>query len=65
MQPGNPPVDYATPSPPGQRTPPLLVAVAWLVVGIPAAWGVSQTVMRSLDLFRSQPAAPAATQVVK
>jgi len=33
------------------RTPPLLLIVAWLVVGIPAAWGVSQTVMRSMDLF--------------
>ena len=33
------------------RTSPLLLLVAWLVVGIPAAWGVSQTVIRSLDLF--------------
>ena len=39
-----------------RRTSPLLLIVAWLVVGIPAAWGVSQTVMRSLDLFKSSPA---------
>ena len=38
------------------RTSPLLLIVAWLVVGIPAAWGVSQTVIRSLDLFKSPPA---------
>ena len=37
------------------RTSPLLLIVAWLVVGIPAAWGVSQTVMRSLDLFKASP----------
>jgi hypothetical protein len=51
------PADERTP-----RTSPLLLIVAWLVVGIPAAWGVSQTVMRSLDLFiapapTTQPAA--------
>ena len=38
-----------------KRTSPMLLIVAWLVVGIPAAWGVSQTVMRSLDLFKSPP----------
>ena len=43
------------------RTSPLLLIVAWLVVGIPAAWGVRQTVMRSLDLFRAPPAPPALT----
>jgi hypothetical protein len=26
--------------------------IAWLWVGIPLAWGVSQTVIRSLDLFK-------------
>jgi hypothetical protein len=38
------------------RTSRLLLLVAWLVVIIPAAWGVSQTVMRSLDLFSAPPA---------
>jgi hypothetical protein len=28
------------------------VAVAWLIVGIPLLWGVSQTFMKSLDLFK-------------
>jgi len=26
--------------------------VAWTLVGIPLAWGVSQVVVKSLDLFR-------------
>jgi hypothetical protein len=28
------------------------VAIAWLVVGIPLLWGVSQTFEKSLALFR-------------
>jgi hypothetical protein len=27
------------------------VAIAWLVVGIPLLWGVSQTFVKSLALF--------------
>ena len=30
----------------------LLVALAWLYVGIPLAWGVTQTVLKSIALFR-------------
>jgi len=52
----------------GPRTSPALVAVAWLVVGVPLAWGVAQTVTKSLDLFRpaqaqaaANPTAPAQT----
>jgi len=37
-------------------TSPLLLIVAWLIVGIPAAWGVTQTVKRSMDLFKAPPA---------
>lgn len=40
---------------PIQRTPCALVCLAWLIVSIPAGWGISQTVMRSLDLFKSPP----------
>jgi hypothetical protein len=36
----------------------LLLVFAWLVVGIPAAWGVTQTVKQSLNLFRAPPANP-------
>lgn len=28
------------------------IAFAWVFVGLPLLWGVSQTVMKSLDLFR-------------
>jgi hypothetical protein len=57
-------VQNATPAP--HRTSPLLLIVAWLVVGIPAAWGVSQTVMRSLDLFKSPPpTAPTTTPIAR
>jgi hypothetical protein len=30
----------------------LKLAIAWIVVGIPALWGVSQVVAKSLALFR-------------
>ena len=43
------------------RTSPLLLLVAWLVVGLPAAWGVTQTVKRSMDLFTS-PTTPTTSQ---
>jgi hypothetical protein len=35
---------------------PLLI-VAWLVVGIPAGWGVYQTVLKSMALFTAPAAA--------
>jgi hypothetical protein len=47
-----------------RRTSPLLLVVAWLVVGIPAAWGVSQTIIRSLDLFITPYSTSAASQPV-
>ena len=28
------------------------VVVAWMVVGVPLAWGVLQVIAKSLDLFR-------------
>jgi hypothetical protein len=33
-----------------RQTVPLVVA--WLVVGVPLAWGVLQVIRKSLDLFR-------------
>ncbi|MEO7964307.1 MAG: oxalate:formate antiporter [Gemmatimonadaceae bacterium] len=30
----------------------LELAISWLVVGIPAAWGIWQVVIKSLALFR-------------
>lgn len=32
------------------------VAVAWLVVGLPAAWGVYQTGLKAKNLFAPPPA---------
>ncbi len=31
---------------------PVSIALAWIAVGIPLAWGVYQTVIKSLALFR-------------
>ena len=55
-------IDYETKEP--SSTSPALLIVAWLIVLIPAAWGVSQTVTKSMDLFRS-PAPPPATSQTK
>ena len=41
------------------RSQALLVAIAWLVVILPTAWGLSYTVKNALKLFQSQPAATA------
>jgi hypothetical protein len=30
----------------------IAVALAWLAVGIPLAWGVAQTLVKSLALFK-------------
>ncbi len=42
------------------RTSNLLVALAWVVVTIPMAWGVYQSVVKSLPLFgvSSTPTSP-------
>ena len=45
-------------------TPRILIALAWLFVGIPGAWGVSQTVSKSMALFNAPPPAPATAPVV-
>ena len=34
------------------RSSPLALVLAWLVVGIPLAWGVSQTIIKSMALFK-------------
>ncbi len=35
-----------------KKTSPALIAAAWLLVSIPAAWGVFYTLMNALKLFR-------------
>jgi hypothetical protein len=34
------------------KSSPVSIALAWLAVGIPLAWGVAQTIVKSLALFR-------------
>jgi hypothetical protein len=34
------------------KTSPILILAAWLVVSIPAAWGVYYTLMNALKLFQ-------------
>ena len=41
------------PEPHGRQCPAWLIVAAWLFVGIPLLWGVSQTFLKSLDLFRA------------
>jgi hypothetical protein len=40
-----------------QKTPGILILLAWLFVGIPLAWGVSQTMRNAMNLFNSTPPA--------
>jgi hypothetical protein len=35
-----------------KTTSPLLIALAWFVVGIPFLWGFSQTVQKATALFQ-------------
>jgi hypothetical protein len=35
----------------GTTTPPVLVALAWLLVGVPLAYGLWQTLVRASALF--------------
>jgi hypothetical protein len=42
-----------------KRTPVVLVALAWLFVGLPWTWGVTQLWKNARKLFQSPPAATA------
>ena len=35
-----------------KQTPTMAVLIAWIIVGIPLAWGVYQTFIKSLALFQ-------------
>ena len=45
-----------------KTTSPLLIVAAWLIVGIPAAWGVYNTALNAKKLFAAPPPAPPVTQ---
>ena len=49
----NPTMNYNSPDAHASTTNPVLIIAAWLLVGLPLAWGVSQTFLKSLDLFRA------------
>lgn len=49
---GPTPMDRAS-----KPTSPLAIALAWLVVALPLGWGVYQSVVKSLPLFRTETAA--------
>ena len=34
-----------------KKSSPLMIALAWLIVSIPAAWGVYNTVLNAMKLF--------------
>jgi hypothetical protein len=42
-----------------KKTSALAIAVAWLIVGIPAGWGVYNTALNARKLFLPAPVVPA------
>jgi hypothetical protein len=40
----------------GTKTPGIVILLAWLFVGVPLIWGVSQTFKNALNLFKTPPA---------
>jgi hypothetical protein len=42
-----------------KKSSPALVALAWLIVIVPTAWGLNYTVQNAMKLFTSTPAASA------
>ena len=38
---------------------PAVVAIAWILVGVPLAWGVYKSALNAVKLFQPQPAATA------
>ena len=47
-----------------QKSSPVLIAAAWLLVLVPTGWGLTYTVQNAMKLFTSAPppAAPAVSQ---
>jgi hypothetical protein len=48
-----------------KKTPAALIALAWLFVGLPWAWGVTQLWKNARKLFQSPPVATAPTAPTK
>jgi hypothetical protein len=45
--------------PTAKKSSPLLIALAWLVVIIPTAWGLNYTVQNAMKIFTAPSSAPA------
>lgn len=48
-----------------KKTPVILVLLAWMFVGIPWAWGITQLWKNASKLFQSSPPAASATTNTK
>ncbi len=55
----------ATQGPVPQKPPAVLILAAWVVVGLPAGWGVYNTLLNSMKLFRPPIAAHASSNAQK
>jgi hypothetical protein len=42
-----------------KKSSPLLIAIAWLIVIIPTAWGLNYTVQNAMKIFSAPASAPA------
>jgi hypothetical protein len=47
-----PPLTGVASVPQYAKSSPISIALAWLAVGLPLAWGVLQTIVKSLALFQ-------------
>ena len=48
-----------------KKTSPALIAVAWLLVGVPFSWGVYKSALNAVKLFQPAATAPATAAPVK
>jgi hypothetical protein len=42
-----------------KKTSPALIALAWILVGVPLGWGVYKSALNAVKLFQPQPVAAA------
>lgn len=42
-----------------RKSSPAMIAIAWIIVGVPLGWGVYKSALNAVKLFQPQPAATA------
>ena len=42
-----------------KNSSPAMIAIAWIIVGVPLGWGVYKSALNAVKLFQPQPAATA------